>query len=72
MKSWIVENWQLLSVLLGSVIAVLIVIFVPKNWLLGAVIAAEKKYGDGYGELQKAEVYALLLKEFPEIGRAHV
>lgn len=69
MKSWIVENWQLISVFLGFVIAVLIVIFVPKHWLLKAVTDAEREYGDGCGEYQKMVVYNLLLKEFPILSK---
>ena len=67
--NWIMDNWQIISIFLGVAIAVLIVIFVPKNWLLKAVTDAEHEYGDGYGEYQKMVVYNLLLKEFPILSK---
>lgn len=78
--TWLHNNWSLLVV----IVAAIIVVFnyckrfadLPseaqqkkiKEWLLYAVLMAEKEYGQGTGKLKLASVYAEFLKIFPNIA----
>ena len=39
-----------------------------KNWLLYAVIAAEKEFGSGTGQLKFAKVYNEFIQKFPDFA----
>lgn len=39
-----------------------------KNWLLYAVVAAEKEFGSGTGKLKFAKVYNEFIQKFPELA----
>lgn len=39
-----------------------------KNWLLYAVVAAEKEFGSGTGKLKFAKVYNEFIEKFPEFA----
>ena len=79
--SFIVENWQAL-VGIGAVIAVAAILIYnffkqPKSkqlqkvqeWLLWAVIQAERTLGSGTGILKLRFVYDMFLGRFPAIAR---
>lgn len=40
-----------------------------RQWLLQAVIAAEKEYGSGTGRLKLSTVYDLFVRTFPQMAR---
>ena len=68
--NWIMDNWMTISYAIGIVISVLIVIFVPKHWLLGAVTWAESKIkGEKVGLERKMKVYNLFLQAFPILSK---
>lgn len=76
---WLIDNWTLLVVILG----VFFVVYkyakkfmgLPsdeqlkkvKEWLLYAVIEAEKTYSQGTGRLKLAATYAQFIKLFPNL-----
>lgn len=78
---WIIDNWSLLVVLACAGVAAFIYIrkFVQmpteeqvkkvKEWLLFAVIQAEKEFGTGTGTLKLRSVYDSFLVTFPEIAK---
>ena len=77
--NWIIENWSLLVVLIAVVILVYIWVkkFVAlpneeqvkriKQWMLIAVIEAEKRFGEKTGKLKLSWVYAEFVKAFPSL-----
>lgn len=78
---WIIDNWSLLVVLACAMVAVFIYVkkFVNmpteeqiakvKEWLLYAVVEAEKELGGGTGALKLRYVYDLFVTTFPEIAK---
>ena len=79
---WIIENWYILLALVCVVaLAVYGVVFFlrqprPKQlealreWLLFAVIEAEKHLGGGTGKIKLRLVYDMFLKTFPWLAKA--
>ena len=67
--NWIIDNWVWLSVVIGFIISILIVVIVPKNWLLWAVLKAETELGDGTGQLKLLMVYNMFIERFPVISK---
>ena len=75
--TWLVENWSLLVVIIaaGVVAGISIKHFMGmpteeqikniKEWLLYAVIEAEKELGDGTGKLKLRQVYDAFVTKFP-------
>lgn len=78
--SWLVDNWAAILglIALAGTAIVLIVEFIKtprasqiekvKEWLLYAVIAAEKELGSGTGEIKLRYVYNMFLKVFPHLA----
>ena len=78
---WLVENWSLLVVL--ACVVSCGVIYVKKfadkptdeqlecirQWLLYAVIEAEKDFGEGTGDLKLRAVYSDFCQVFPEFAK---
>lgn len=76
---WIAENWSLLVVVLS--LAILLIVYVKKfvempsdaqikkvkEWLLYAVVMAEKELGGGTGQLKLRYVYNLFVERFPAL-----
>ncbi len=76
---WIIDNWSLLVVLL--VMVVLAIVYVKKfinmptdeqmdkvtEWLLYAVIQAEKQLGQKTGQVKLRYVYDMFLTKFPSL-----
>lgn len=76
---WIIDNWSLLVVILAIVI--LTVVYVEKfinmptseqmakvrEWLLFAVIQAEKQLGAKTGQIKLRYVYDMFLTKFPAL-----
>ena len=67
--NWTIDNWVWLSVVIGFIISILIVVIVPKNWLLWAVLKAETELGDGTGQLKLLMVYNMFIERFPVISK---
>jgi hypothetical protein len=77
--AWIASNWVLILLLVVVVVNVVITILTfcdkPneekvakfKEWLLFAVMEAEKELGSGTGQLKLRYVYDLALKQFPNL-----
>lgn len=80
--TFLMENWYLLIVIAAAVYVIGYVIgkffSLPtseqrdkvKEWLLWAVIQAEKELGNGTGQLKLRQVYDLFLQRFPAIAKA--
>lgn len=78
---WIIDNWSLLVVLACVVVAVVIYVrkFVNmptedqvakvKEWLLFAVVQAEKELGGGTGAIKLRYTYDLFVATFPDIAK---
>lgn len=78
---WIIDNWSLLVVLVCAMVAVFIYVkkFVNmpteeqikkvKEWLLYAVVEAEKELGGGTGTIKLRYVYDLFVTTFPEVAK---
>lgn len=76
---WLIDNWSLLVVILSVVILGIVYVkkFVKmpseeqikkvKEWLLYAVIRAEKELGGGTGQLKLRYVYNLFVERFPAL-----
>ena len=76
---WLIDNWSFLVVIICGVVAVIVYlnrfIALPtgeqlnkvKQWLLYAVIEAEKQYKGGTGALKLRSVYDQFCKVFPEL-----
>lgn len=76
---WLIDNWSFLVVVASVVIVVIVYIKrfleIPSNeqlvkvrqWLLYAVIEAEKQYHGGTGELKLRAVYNEFCKVFPSL-----
>lgn len=77
--TWIASNWALILLLVVVIVNVIIAIMTfynkPneekvakfKEWLLFAVMQAEKELGSGTGQLKLRYVYDLALKQFPNL-----
>lgn len=76
---WIIDNWSLLVAIIGFAVCGYFYVYrfskLPsseqlekiKNWLLFAVIQAEKELGNGTGALKLRYVYNLFLNTFPAL-----
>lgn len=76
---WIVNNWSLLVVILAFGLAGFTwakkfaslpseqQLLKVKEWLLWAVVLAEKELGSGTGQLKLRYVYDLFLERFPSL-----
>lgn len=78
---WIVDNWSLLVVIAGA--GVFVVMYIKeftnmpteeqiakvKEWLLFAVIQAERELGGGTGALKLRYVYDLFVTTFPDVAK---
>ncbi len=76
---WIIDNWSLLVVIVAAIVvgAVYIKKFynMPtdeqiakvKEWLLFAVVQAEKELGGGTGQLKLRYVYNMFIEKFPSL-----
>lgn len=77
---WIIDNWTLL-VVIGAALIVVFIWFkrftnLPseeqqekiKQWLLYAVISAEREYKSGTGRLKLAYVWSLFLDKYPSLA----
>ena len=77
---WLIDNWSLLVVILAALVIAFLwfrkFTKLPsdeqqdkiKQWLLFAVMMAEKEYKEGTGRLKLAHVYSLFLDKFPTIA----
>ena len=80
--AWLNENWSLLVVLVAACIVAWRVFkkfaYLPsdeqiekvKQWLLFAVLEAEKIYSSGTGKAKLAYVYNLFIERFPSLAPA--
>ena len=78
---WIIDNWSLLVVIIAAVVAFVIStkkfadlptdaqINKVREWLLFAVVQAEKELGSGTGAIKLRYVYDLFVTKFPEIAK---
>lgn len=78
---WVIDNWSLLVVLACAMVAVFIYVKkfanMPteeqikkvKEWLLWAVIQAEKDLGGGTGAIKLRYVYDLFVTTFPDVAK---
>lgn len=78
---WVIDNWSLLVVLACAMVAVYIYVKkfanMPteeqikkvKEWLLWAVIQAEKDLGGGTGTIKLRYVYDLFVTTFPDVAK---
>lgn len=76
---WLIENWSLLVVAVAAVISVVIYVkgfaTLPtdeqiakvKEWLLYAVVEAEKELGGGTGQIKLRYVYDMFITKFPAL-----
>lgn len=76
---WLVENWSLLVVIACAVVCFIVgfkkfaeqptekQIEMLRQWLLYAVIEAEKEFGSGTGALKLRAVYDEFCKTFPDL-----
>lgn len=74
MKSWIMDNWQMLLALVLMVAGLVIYLCrAPREkvlqWLLWAVTKAESELGSGTGQLKLAMVYDMFIVRFPKISK---
>jgi len=79
---WIVENWYLLAAGIAAAAAACFAVLrffqLPsaaqaakvKEWLLWAVIQAEKELGSGTGQVKLRQVYDLFVQRFPAVAAA--
>lgn len=78
---FLIENWYIIlaAMALGALAVVAVVRFfrLPREkqmenvrqWLLGAVTAAEKELGGGTGKLKLRQVYDLFVTRFPWLAK---
>ena len=78
---WLVDNWSLLVALVCVVFTLFLTvrrfiglpteeqIAAVKEWLLWAVIQAEKDLGSGTGKLKLRQVYDLFVTKFPWVAK---
>lgn len=76
---WLIDNWSLLVVVFAVVVLGVVYfrhiaslsnnekIAKVKEWLLYAVIMAEKELGTGTGQLKLRYVYNMFVEKFPDI-----
>lgn len=76
---WIVDNWSLLVVVLSVVVIIILYaktfVKMPseaqikkvREWLLYAVVMAEKELGGGTGQIKLRYVYNLFAERFPSL-----
>ena len=77
---WLIENWSLLVVILAFLVVATVYfrrlaglpsdqqIAKIKEWLLFAVVMAEKEMGSGTGAIKLRYVYSLFVDKFPSIA----
>lgn len=79
---WLVDNWFLLVATIACVACAIITVYLnfiskPKDeqiakvreWLLYAVIMAEKQFGGGTGQVKLRYVYDMFLSKFPWLAQ---
>lgn len=78
---WLLDNWPailgLIAVIGSATILIVDFIRTPrasqiakvKEWLIYAVIKAEKDLGSGTGEIKLRYVYNMFLKVFPQVAK---
>lgn len=78
---WLVDNWSLIVAFVCVIVALVAIIRrfsgIPteeqiaavKEWLLWAVIQAEKELGSGTGKLKLRQVYDLFVTKFPWVAK---
>ena len=76
---WIIDNWSLLVVIASAAVVVMTFvkkfselpsqeqIYKVKQWLLFAVISAEKEFSSGTGVIKLRYVYDMFIKAFPSL-----
>lgn len=76
---WLIDNWSLLVVIFAAICVVVMFVkrFVElpseeqtdkvREWLLYAVIMAEKELGSGTGQLKLRYVYDMFIDKFPSL-----
>lgn len=79
--NFLVDNWSLIIAVIAIIIAIASIIYnfsgesreeqinKLKEWLLIAVVEAEKELGSGTGELKLRYVYNLFLTRFPYLSK---
>lgn len=77
---WIVENWPIIVAFISGIVVCLLVavrfskeptekkITMIKEWLLFAVIQAEKELGGGTGQVKLRYVWDMFIKTFPALA----
>lgn len=77
---WIIDNWSLLIVLVAVIATVFVFVrrfcelptneqaYRVKQWLLWAVISAEKEFKGGTGAIKLRYAYDLFIKAFPSVA----
>ena len=77
---WIVENWPIIVAFISGIVVCLLVavrfskepterkIAMIKEWLLYAVILAEKELGCGTGQVKLRYVWDMFIKTFPALA----
>lgn len=70
--NWLAEYWYVL--LMAAVIVVAVVLYFRetksvKEWLLYAVVEAEKALGGGTGRVKLRQVYDLFIQRFPTMSK---
>ena len=70
MKLWIMGNWQILVLYLGTLLAFIAAgLWVPRHWLVFACLKAEKALGEKTGQLKLLFVYDLYIGRFKLVSR---
>lgn len=76
---WLINNWTLLVVIIAAVVVVgmwvkkfselpsEVQLQKVKEWLLYAVVMAEKELGSGTGAIKLRYVYSLFIEKFPSL-----
>lgn len=72
--NWIIDNWCAVVGLIALVIAAGIYLFQTDEkrvleWLLVAVVQAEKELGGGTGKLKLRSVYDMFISKFPVFSK---
>lgn len=79
--NWIIDNWPIVIAIIAGICALSYGIYIffkkptseqlakVKEWLLYAVTAAEKEFGDGTGQIKLRYVYDKFLTKFPYLTK---
>lgn len=80
MMKWLIDNWSLLVIILAFIVVATVhfrkLAGLPsdqqvakiKEWLLLAVVMAEKEMGAGTGAIKLRYVYSLFVDKFPSVA----